>query len=574
MKPVTLLCVALAGMFCAVPGMLEAQYPKQPPAAMELRPLQFPPFQEVRLRNGMTLLVVEEHRLPAVSLNLTLLAGGRSDPAGMEGLASMTAALLTKGTETRSADQIAEEIEFVGASLFANAGDDFFSIGTTVLADHVELAFELMSDVVLRSTFPQEELELERTRTLSALQVQKSDPGALASKYFSRAIYGDHPYGRSIGEESVQRITREAVQQFAATHLKPGGGLLVLAGDITLREGRRLAERAFGSWTGSPPEARYPPPPASRSTEIILVHRPGSVQSNIRVGNLALRPGDPVYYAAVVMNRVLGGGSDARLFEILREEKSWTYGAYSAMARLKDVGYFQANTEVRTPVTDSALVEIIHQMNRIRDEAVPADELNGAKGYLVGSFPLSIQTPQQIAGQIANVRLLGLGDDYLRTYHQRLDAVSTDHLTQAARRVISIDSAVIVVVGDGQEVYDKLTPIAPVRIIDAEGNPLTPDALAPSGIAVAFDLAELVASSDSFNALVQGNPFGYGSADHHLPAQSGRNDHDDADARPGHARTAAAGPSGNAAGTVRRAAPHVWSGGRRVRNRQHSHSGR
>jgi zinc protease len=490
----------------ALPG--QAQFPTEPPPATELEPLEFPPFQEATLENGLTVLVVEDHKLPIVSVRLSMRAGDRFDAPGSEGLADMVGELLTKGTERRTAEQIAEEIETVGASIFASAGSDFFNVYSTVLTDDVELAFDLMSDITLNSTFPEEELALARTRALSGLRLERSDPGALASRYFFRTLYGDHPYGRRATEESVERLTREAVAAWAATYLKPDGALLVLAGDISLADGRRLAERFFGSWTGSPPTMDAPAPPAPQPTAVLLVHRPGSDQSNIRVGNLALEVGDGRYYAATVGNKILGGGTDARLFMILREEKSWTYGAYSGMARRKDRGYFQANTEVRTSVTDSALTELLYQLDRIRTEPVSAEELQAAKGYLVGSFPLSIQTPQQIAGQVASVRLLGLGEDYLRSYRQRLDAVTSPQITEATQAVIKPDSAVVVVVGDGQALYDRLTAIAPVSIIDVDGEPLTPDDLTPEVTAMEFDASAIVAHRDSFQVLVQGNPFG------------------------------------------------------------------
>ena len=504
---VRLITSALFGLWVGA-GMLQAQFPAEPPPAMELRHLQFPPFQEATLDNGLTLLVVENRRLPVVSVRLSMLAGSRSDPDGLEGVAGMTASLLTKGTERRTAEQIAEEIEGVGASLFAHAGNDFFSLGTSVLTEHVELAFDLLSDVLLNATFPEDELEIERTRTLSGLKLAKSSPGALASRYFMKTLYGDHPYGRSATEESVENITREAVQSYAATNLKPEGGLLVLAGDISLDEGKQLAERFLASWSGAPPAAGYSALPPASETSILLVHRPGSAQSNIRVGNLALRPGDDTYYPMVVANKILGGGVDARLFMILREQKSWTYGAYSGIARRKDMGYFRANTEVRNEVTDSALTELLYQLDRIRTEQVADSELVAAKGYLVGSFPLSIQTPQQIASQVASVKLLGLPNDYLQTYREKLAAVTADDGSQAAREVIKTDSLAIIVVGDGQAVYDKLAAIAPVSIIDVDGNPLTPADLSPEAVAVEFDAAQITARKDSFQVVLQGNPIG------------------------------------------------------------------
>lgn len=193
---------------------------------------------------------------------------------------------------------------------------------------------------------------------------------------------------------------------------------------------------------------------------------------------------------------------------ILREEKGWTYGAYSSQTRPVDIGRFEGSAEVRTEVTDSALVELLHQLRRLRTEAVSAEELDGAKGFLLGSFPRQIETPQQIASQVRTVRLLQLDDDYLQTYRERLAAVSGDDIMRVTGRLIRPDSAVIVVVGDGPAVYDALASIAPVRIIDAEGNPLTPEALNPTPEAVVFDHSQIVERRDSFAILVQGNPFG------------------------------------------------------------------
>ena len=485
-----------------------AQHPSSPPPAAPLRPLTFPSFGTATLENGLELLVVENRELPVVSITLTLPAGSSYDPLGMEGLAGMTAELLTKGTTTRNADQIAETIEGVGGNLNAGAGNDFFTVSTTVLTDHVSLAFELMADVLLNPTFPDEELELARTRFLSSLEAEKSSPDALADRYFMKTLYGDHPYARRATEASTRAITRDAVREYAGTRLKPRGALLVVSGDIDRAGARELARRHLGGWTGAAPAVRFPAPPAAKSTAILLVHRPGSAQSNIVVGNLAMPPGDSRYYAAVVANRVLGGGSDARLFKILREDKGWTYGAYSGVNRSKEVGYFQASAEVRTPVTDSALVELMAQLRTIRSEAPADSELVAAKGFLVGSFPRQIETPQQIAGQVSSVKLLGLGDDYLQTYRERLSAVTASQAMAAARAVIRPDSAVVVVVGDGQAVYGSLAAIAPVTIVDTDGKPLTVEALTIRATALDIDRSQIVARRDSFQVVYQGNPIG------------------------------------------------------------------
>jgi predicted Zn-dependent peptidase len=497
---------ALLLLVLATPTL--AQVPTEPPPATPLAPLRFPGFGESRLNNGLEMVVVENHRLPIVSIQLSIPTGRVHDPQDQHGLAEMVAELLTKGTTTRTADQLAAEIEGAGGSLTATAGQDFFTVSSTVLADRAELAFTLIGDVLLNPTFPENELELARRRYLSSLQVERSQPEALADRYFARAMYGGHPYGSRNTEASVKAITQASVRQFAATNLKPGGALLVVAGDLTLSQVRSLAQKYLGSWSGRVPPRSYGQPPLPRATEILLVHRPGSEQSNIVVGNLGLRPGAPEYYATNVANKVLGGGADSRLFLILREQKGWTYGSYSSLNRPFDVGTFEATAEVRTDVTDSALAEMLAQLRRIRTETVPDTELAAAKGFLTGVFPLSIETPQQIAGQVGTQKRLRLGNDYLERYRDRIAAITADQARQAAARVIRPDSAVIVVVGDGVRIHDKLAAIATVKIVDVDGNPLTVEDLSPRAAEVSLDPAQLVARRDSFAFMFQGNAMG------------------------------------------------------------------
>ena len=496
-------------LIVAGPLAAQAPFPTHPPAPAPLRPAQFPPFQEAALPNGMTLLLIENHEQPSLSVTLSFRAGSAYDPAGKEGLSAIVAELLTKGTPTRGADQIAATIEGVGGSLAATTGDDFFTVGTDVLSDHADLAFELLGDVTRRATFPADELELARTRYLSSLEVELSQPENVATRAFAKEIYGRHPYGRSASPASYKAITRADVVSFAGRRLRPAGALLVVAGDMTLARARALALRAFGSWRGAPPAT--PPPPAvpvKRGTDIVLVHRPGSVQSNIVLGNTTFLPTDTGYYAARIATQVLGGGADARLFLILREQKSWTYGSYASLDRNRGLGHWEATFEGRTAVTDSALVELLHQVDRMRAEVIPDTELAAAKGFLVGSFPLTIETPRQIAHVVTTARLLGLGPDYLRRYRERLAGVSALRARAAARRTYRRDALTIVVVGDAKEIYDKLKAVAPVRLVDVDGNPMTLADVNPTGGPVAFDHSQIVARADSFEAVLQGNPFG------------------------------------------------------------------
>jgi len=506
MKALALLLLAGTS---AVPLSAQDSFPPKPPAPAPLAPVRFPPFQQVTLPNGMTLLVVENHEQPVVSVNLSFPAGSLYDPAGKEGTAELVATLLTKGTPTRSADQLAATIEGVGGSLGASSGDDFLTVSAGVLSDHADLTFDLLGDVVRRATFPTDELELARTQALSSLALALSQPGTVADRFFRRDIYGRHPYGRSPTEASYKAITQVDVKGFAARRLRPGGALLVIAGDLTLAQARALATKAFGGWTGTPAAVVPPAPPMARgATEILLVHRPASVQANIVLGNTTFGPTDPSYYAARVVTQALGGGADARLFLILREQKSWTYGSYAGLDRHRGMGNWSATFEGRTEVADSALREMLHQIDRIRTEVIPDSEFNNTKGRLIGSFPLSIETPDQVASSVANARLLGLGSDYVRLYRERLAAVTAIQARAAAIRTYRRNALSIIVVGDGEQLYDRLKAIAPVRMVDVDGKALTLADLHPKAGAPSLDRAQIVSHADSFEVLVQGNVMG------------------------------------------------------------------
>jgi zinc protease len=484
-------------------------FPTQPPAPMPLKPAALPPFQEATLVNGVRVVLVENHRNPTIAYRLALPAGDAYDSKGKTGTATMVAALLTKGAGSRTAEQISAAIEGTGGGMGASTDEDYLSVSGFVLSNAAPIAFELLGDVIARPTFSEKEFELARTQTLSGLQLSAADPGFLAGKYFRAGLYGAHPYGATATAPTVRAITRADLQAFHATRVRPRGALLVVAGDITMRQLTTLANRAFAGWTGAPASvAALPAPPVRRTTEILLVHRPGSVQSNLLVGNLAIGPADSTRFAAVLATQVLGGGSDGRLFTILREQKSWTYGAYANLTRVRGIGRFEANAEVRTEVTDSALVELLAQLKRVGAEPITASELEGKRGAMVGSFPLTIETPQALAERVASITLYGLPANYLQTYRTKMAAVTAAQVSSAARRVIRPQQSLIVVVGDGTKLYDKLVKIAPVTIRNADGDVMQASDLTPKVMATAFDVSQLKASRDSFVVMVQGNALG------------------------------------------------------------------
>ena len=500
--------VATLSLSCAT--LLAAQeFPNKPPAAAAVKPATLPPFQEAVLSNGVRVVLVENHRNPSVAFRLAIPAGDVYDPKDKDGIARLVAGLLTKGAGKRSADDISAAIESAGGSLTAFTDADFLSVAGSVLSNAAPLAFELLGDVVSRPTFSDKEFELARTQTLSGLQLEASNPAAIATRFFTAGLYGTHPYGRSQTAKSVRAITRGDLLAFHNARVKPRGALLVVAGDINMTALRSLVEKGFAGWTGvAAAPLALPSLPNRTATEIVLVHRPGSVQSNLLVGNLALGAADTLRYSASLANRILGGDSDSRLFVVLREQKSWTYGAYSRITRLRGVGRFEANAEVRTEVTDSALVEMLSQLRKMTTEPIPANELEQAKNALVGAFPLAIETPQQLAERVATVKLYGLARDYLQTYRTRLAAEKVAQVQLAAKRIIKPSQAFIVVVGDGSKIYDKLKAIAPVKIVSVDGDPMTPSDFTPKALGTAFDFSNLVASRDSFVVVMQGRTIG------------------------------------------------------------------
>lgn len=482
---------------------------QQPPAPLPARPLEFPGFQEKTLPNGLRMIVVEKREQPLANVNLYVRSGAALDPADKAGLVGITAELLTKGTKTRSAKEISETIEGVGGTLSSGAGNDFVSISSSVLSDQLPLAFELISDVALRPTFPKEELEIARKRTLSALQAALGQAGSVAERQFMSQVYGEHPYGTLMYPRTVQAIGRADLERFHQANFRADNALLVVSGDVDAARVEELAREHLGGWTGGAgPAPAFVAPPARERARIFLVHRPGSVQSNVLIGHTGIRPDEPDFYALQVLNRIVGGGSSSRLFLKLREEKGWTYGPSLSMSRPRDVGHYYVGAEVRNEVTDSAVVEMLDQLRRVREEPVSEEELRAAKGFLVGSFPLRIETSGQVASQVAQTRLLGLPIEHLLEYRERVGAVTAADLQRVAQKHVRPEQAAIVIVGDATKVLPMVEGIAPVTLFDIEGKALQRADLEVKGPSEALNAASLRPWKLTYAFQVQGNAMG------------------------------------------------------------------
>jgi zinc protease len=498
------LALALVAVLAGAPAAAQ----QAPPAALPMAQLDFPPFQERTLSNGARLLVVNQEEVPFVTLRVVMRGGTAVDPLDKVGLAAFAAQLLTKGTTARSANEIAEAIDFVGGSLDANAAADWINITLGVLEPDLATGLALLADVIMNPTFPEDELELVRTRGLSGLQASLAEPDVLASRAFLRAVYGAHAYGKLESVATLQAIDRAALQAFHAGWFRPGNALFVVAGSVTADEIAPALEAAFRGWSaGTAQEPSYGTPPAP-AKEVILVHRPGSVQAVVRAGHLVARGNNPDWTTLAVANQVLGGGITSRHFQILREEKGWTYGAYSQGTRRRDLGVWQAAMEARNEVAADAIAEMLVQIERIRSEPIPEDELEITKSFMVGSFPLSIETPQQIANQVASNRLLGLPDDALETYRARVAALDASDVRRVATDHLRPDRMILVVVGDAAELQGALARFGTVRVVDSDGSPVEIATLLPESSGERFDASLLRPGTYAYRVLMEGNEVG------------------------------------------------------------------
>ena len=416
----------------------------------------------------------------------------------------MLAELLNKGTKTRTAEQIAESIDFVGGSLGASAGDDWISVSSTVLTEFLDTAL-VPERRGAQPTFPEEELETERTRALSALQANFGSPGFIAARRHGRDLRRP-PVRRLRDARSRSARSRGMISvAFHRTHFRPGNALVVVAGDVRPDDVVRRIERHFGDWSGHAGQGLAPTPPERSAREIVFVHKPGTVQAVIRFGHLMPPATHRDWIALDVATQILGGGTTGWFFQTLRQEKGYTYGAYVGTAQKIEPGYFQAGAEVRNEDAESALEEFFRLISRLRDEPVPAADLETARNYMTGSFPLTIETPQQVAGQIASTRLLGLPNDHLARYRDRVAAVTAADVQRVAREHIRPDRAVVVVVGDATQILDKVEKFGPVRIVDPDGNPLDRSALAVTGADIALDGSAIEPATLVYDVKFQGN---------------------------------------------------------------------
>jgi zinc protease len=397
-----------------------------------------------------------------------IAAGAERDPANLPGVASFTADLLNKGTKTRTATEIAETIDQVGGSLEASASMESTNISAGVLTDSVNVGFELMHDIVLSPAFAADELGRDRQQSESNLVSNMQDPGFLADAVFERLIYGSHPYGHLDGGTlgSIPRIRRDDLVRFHDAYYAPNISSLAIVGDLPTAESFNLAEQWFGSW----PKKDVPPRneseiPKLQGRRIVVIDKPDSVQTEIRVGHTTVSRKDPDYFNVLVASYILGGSGSGRIYQALRVERGLTYGAYTSVEPHRGPGEFYSTTDTRTTKTAETLTLLLEQLEKFRSGEVPAQELQNAKSYLIGSFPLSIEVPNDLANRLTTVFLYDLGDDYLKTYRDRLANITAGDVLRVAKDKISAQDVAVVLVGKASDFNSQIEALGKTDVI-------------------------------------------------------------------------------------------------------------
>jgi zinc protease len=430
-----------------------------------------PRAQEATLSNGLRVALIEDHKLPTFSVQLLLTGGGLDDPDNQHGLAMVTASLLREGTAKRTSRQIAEQLATLGGVFTAGASPSSgeTAIGFGGLSEKADAIFAVAADIVRNPAFPAAELNKYKSRFLSQLQQQRAQPEFAAQEEFMRAVYGTHPGSYVVPPEKVlTAMTRADLARYHQAHYVPNNGIVLAYGDFTLKSLVQQLERAFGDWPqGAAPKLSLPALKAPAKARVLLVDRPASVQTSLWVGGLGIERRSDDYFAVLVMNHILGGGPASRLFINLREDKGYTYGVYSFFNGSRFPGVVLASTDVRTPVTDGALHELMGELHRIGAEPVPEQELKNAKRALIGGFALSLDSPQTLISNLATQKIYNLSPDYWDTYPQRVEAITAADVQRVAKKYYDANKLQIVAVGDATAVKKALEKYGTVETLGA-----------------------------------------------------------------------------------------------------------
>jgi zinc protease len=448
--------------------------PPGPPPALHV-----PAWTKSTLANGAELVVSEKHGLPLISFSMTFLGGAdQFESDGRQGVASLTASLLSEGTRTRDGEALSNALQLLGTSVSANVAEESGSISFVATTGKFAATLDILADMLLNSTFPAAGLDRLRGQRLVALTQARAQPGAIANRVFPRIVFGSgHPYGRIVTEESLKAITRDDIVAFHKAYYQPGRALISVVGDTTAASVKPVIEKALGAWPkgGERPSFKYPPVSEPSTTTIFLVDKPGAAQSTFAIGRPGPPRSTPDFFALQVMNTMLGGMFQSRLNANIREEKGYSYGVSSGFDYGKGPGAFRTGGNIVTAKSDAALVEFMKELRGIQgSRPISDDELATAKDALIQRLPATFASVGSINAALTTLWRENLADDYYQQYAKHITAITKDDVLRVAKQYITMDKLAIVIVGDRSTIEAPLksTGIAPIAIYDIEGNPV------------------------------------------------------------------------------------------------------
>ena len=423
------------------------------PALLEAR---LTPRRSV-LENGLVLLTSEERALPMVTFNLLIRAGSRYDPQAREGLANLTARLLTYGTRSRTALQISETLDFIGAGLSTGCGEELATVNLTLLKKDLDVGLSLLAEVLTASVFPPEEIDRQKQAVIASIKAREEEPGAIAQKKFIETLFPESPYGRPVegSEDSVRRLNRTDLAQFYKQYYRPDRAILAVVGDISHQEMQERLAQAFRPWERASTTQEPAPKVLAGPANVIHINK-NLTQANIVVGHEGVPRSHPDYYAIQVMNYILGGGGfSSRLMDSVRNERGLAYSVYSSFGADKYVGTFEVTMQTKNESAEEAIRIAIEEIRRSREERVSEEELQAAKDYLVGSFPLRFDTNSRLAGFFAQVEFFELGLDYPDRYPELIRKVTREDILRVAKRYLQPEKLIVVVVANQEKARPK-----------------------------------------------------------------------------------------------------------------------
>jgi len=439
--------------------------------------LRVPTWTKTQLANGATLIVSERRGLPLVSFSITFVGGSNQfESAAKRGVAAMTTAMLTEGTNTKTGDQLSDALQLLGTNINANVSGEEGSVNFVSTTKNFDATLALLADMMLNSTFPSEALERLRARTLVSLTQAKDQPAVISAQVFSKILYGDaHPYGQRTTEASVKAITRDDVVAFQKAFFQPGRAIITVVGDISALKAKASVQKGLAAWTkaGDKPKFEYPKVPDLQTAKIYLVDKPGSAQSVFNIGLPGPSRNTPDYFAIQVMNTILGGMFQSRLNANIREQKGYSYGVNSGFGYGKGPGAFRAGGAIFSGKTDAALIEFMKELKGITGEIpITDEEIKTAKDSLIQRLPQAFSSVTGTSNAITSLVVQGLPDDYYQTYAKNVAAVTKDDLLRVAKRYIDLNHLAIVIVGDRATIEGplKATGVAPITIVNLDGN--------------------------------------------------------------------------------------------------------